>query len=110
MKYEVDILDDENDNFEEEGDNVVIIKVFNKDGKDISENCDIQMYFNKNSLLGLGTELIRLAYHFKETKHIHIEPSEKDMQVQKMGIFLSPGSAKLTVICSENGTIDSFFD
>lgn len=110
MKYEVDILNDENDEFEENADNVVVVKVYNDLGKDITSKANVQLYLSKNALLGLGTELIRLAHNYKETKHVHIEPTEKDMQVQRMGIFLTPDSAEITLICNDNDVIDRYFE
>ena len=68
------------------------------------------MFLSKNAMLGLGRELIRLAHDFKEMKHVHLEPRTKDMQVQRMGIFLSPGSSKLTIVCNDNDVIDKYFE
>ncbi|MBB6716823.1 hypothetical protein [Clostridium gasigenes] len=109
MKYEIDILNDENDEFENNADNVAIVQVHDKEGNDITEKANVQMFLSRNALLGLGTELIRLAHNYSETKHIHIEPAEEDMIVQRMGIFLTPNSTELTILCNDNKVIDDYF-
>lgn len=110
MKYEVDILNDENDEFDKNADNVGIVKVYDNEGNDITSKSNVQIFLSRNALLGLGTELIRLAHNYKETKHVHLEPAEEEMMVQRMGLFLAPDSADLTILCNENRVIDDYFD
>jgi len=109
MIYEIDILNETKDEFENEADNVGIVEVYDKDGNDVSSNTNVQIFLSKNALLGLGTELIRLAHKFSEGSHIHIEPAEEDTMIQRMGIFLSPDSAELTIFCNDNKLIDDYF-
>ena len=77
MKYEIDILNDDNDEFENKADNVGVVQVHDNQGNDITSKANVQIYLSRNALLGLGTELIRLAHNYSETKHIHIEPQKK---------------------------------
>ena len=109
MIYKIDLNNDSNDEFEKNADNTVEIQIFNKAGEDITKDLTVNMYLSKNGLIGLGTELIRLAHHFKEGKHMHLEPSEENRQVQKMGVFLTPESGKLTILCNHNKHIDDYF-
>lgn len=108
MKYIVDIDNDEFDEYENSADNVGIVEVFDKNGNKVSSKTKVQLYLSKNALLGLGTELIRLAYHYKEGKHYHITPAEREMLCQRLGIFLTPESSELIVCCSDNNKIDEY--
>ena len=110
MKYEIDIQNDENDKFENNGDNVGIVQVHDKEENDITSKANVQLFLSRNALLGLGTELIRLAHSYRQTKHIHIEPAQADMMVQRMGIFLTPDSAELTILCNDSKVIDDYFE
>lgn len=110
MKYEIDIQNDENDEFENNADNVGIVQVHDKEGNDITSKANVQIFLSKNALLGLGTELIRLAHSYSDTKHVHIEPAEADNMVQRMGIFLTPDSAELTILCNDSKVIDAYFE
>lgn len=66
MKYEVDINNDDNDVFENKADNVGMLQVFDNEGKEITEQSTVSLSLSKNALLGLGTELIRMAHNYKE--------------------------------------------
>jgi len=113
MKYEIEIFkndDDHLEDFEKDFDNVGEVRVFNENHVEITSDCYVEIFLSKNGLLGLGTELIRLAQNFKETKHFHLERSQKDQKVQKMGIFLSPESAELIICCSQEKKIDDYFE
>lgn len=110
MKYEIDIVDDSDDKFEENADNVAVIKVIDHNGCDMTSVCEVNVFLSKNAMLGLGTELIRLAHNFKEMKHVHLEPCTKEMQVQRMGIFLSPDSSEITIICNDNDVVDNCYE
>jgi hypothetical protein len=109
MEYNIDLVNDNEDKFEEKADNILELKVYDKSGKDISNEVNVNMFFSQNGLLGMGTELIRLAHKFKEGKHMHLEPLEEDMQVQKMGVFLTPKSSEMTILCAEAKVIDDYF-
>ncbi len=109
MKYIIDIDSDENDEFEIKADNVCVVQVTDNLGNDVSNEVKVQLFLNKNALLGLGTELIRLAHKYREGKHFHLEPAEEDNMCQRMGIFLTPNSSKLIIGCSDNHQIDEYF-
>ncbi|MEW9674342.1 hypothetical protein [Ammoniphilus sp. 3BR4] len=96
---------DKEEAFEITGNNIAEVNVIDKNGNDITQNCRVQITLSKNALLGLGTELIRLAHEYKDGKHFHIEPISKGYVVQSMGIMLHPESCELIVGC---GDYDSF--
>lgn len=108
MKYEIELDNDAYDTFEQSADNVAEIKVYTQNRQDITNNAHIEMFLSRNALLGLGTELIRMAHKFREGKHVHLEPVDDDMQVQRMGIFLTPNSSKVMICCSNNKCIDEY--
>jgi hypothetical protein len=109
MIYSIDIKNDEFDEFEKKSDNVAMFKVFDNEGNDITDSSQAIFTLSENALLGLGSELIRLAHNFRESKHVHLEPAEKEMIVQRLGIFLTPDSGRLIIACSELDCIDDYF-
>lgn len=108
MQYLINIDNDEHDEFEVNADNVAVIEVYDKNGNRVSSQTKVQIFLSKNALLGLGTELIRLAHNYVESKHFHIMPADKEMLCQRMGIFLTPGSSELIITCSETKKIDDY--
>ena len=108
MKYEFELDDDSNDFFEETADNVAEIRVFNQDNLEITQTSVVEISLSKNALIGLGTELIRMAYKFKDGKHIHLEPVNSEQQVQRLGIFLKPTSSNTIISCKDSGCIDEY--
>ena len=65
--------------------------IFNTQGDDISDQIRyVTIFLSKNALLGLGTELIRLAHNFEEGKKVRIIPASKEKGAeQSMGIFFN---------------------
>lgn len=110
MIHEVNIDNDKFDEFERYADNVGVLHVLDDKSNNVSSEVKVQLYLNKNALLGLGTELIRLAYNFKEGKHYHVEPADKHNLCQRLGIFLTPDSSELIVCCSEQDIIDDYLE
>ena len=112
MIYEVNINNDlQEENFEKDDDNMGAVIVLDQKGNDISEGCRVQLNLSKNGLLGLGTELIRLAHNFRDGKHAHIRRSiTKDDACQTMGIFLTPKSSELIVVCNQYGKLDDYLE
>ena len=108
MVYKFYIDDDSHDAFEEKADNVGTIKVYNESKEDISKNCTVEFFLSKNGMLGLGTELIRLAYNFEQGRHRHLDPVDDELQVQNMGIFLTPESGELIICCEDGKCIDDY--
>ena len=109
VKYVIDIENDENDEFESKADNVGVLQVFDNVGNDITKQSKVSLFLSENALLGLGTELIRLANNYTEGRHHHIRPADKEMMVQTLGIFLTPDSSELIVGCSDEDVIDEYF-
>ncbi|MBH5317318.1 hypothetical protein I6N90_05765 [Paenibacillus sp. GSMTC-2017] len=82
MKYVIDIANEECDDFEKQANNVGVLQVFDNNGDEITRSSYVSLFLSKNALLGLGTELIRLAHNYKEGKHYHIEPVNNEMMTQ----------------------------
>jgi hypothetical protein len=101
-------ISDEEEEFETAGDNIAQIDVMDKNGNDITKDCRVQVTLSKNALLGLGTELIRLAHKFSDGKHFHIDPISKESVVQSLGIMLHPESCELIVGCGEFKSFDKY--
>lgn len=95
-------ISDEEEEFELAGDNIAQIDVMDKNGNNITKDCRVQITLSKNAMLGLGTELIRLAHKFSDGKHFHIDTISQDSDaVQTLGIMLHPESCELIVGCGE---------
>lgn len=110
MKYEFEIEDDSKDFFENDADNVMEVKVYNEEGADITKDTVVELFMSSNALLGLGTELIRLAHKFREGKHVHLEPVNNEQQIQRMGVFLIPTSGELIICCNNGKCIDEYLE
>lgn len=100
MKYIIDIENGENDEFDKFKDNISIIGVYDSEGNEITKSSRVSFWLTQNALLGLGTELIRLAHNFTGGNHFHIEPDAKD--VETLGIHLTSDSCELIVGCWYN--------
>lgn len=109
MKYEIDLQNIKNDIYDENSDNVATLEIFNNEGKDISKQANAILYLSKNALLGLGTELIRLAHSFEDGKHIHLDSLDEQMIVERLGVFMTPESSDFIICCSNMKDIDSYF-
>ena len=107
-KYIIDLENDENDDFG--FDNVGKISVFNEEGNEISNSSRVMIMLSQNALLGLGTELIRLAKSYREGMHFHIYPSEKGSIVETLGIYLTNDSCEAIINCCEFGQIDEIVE
>lgn len=83
---------DKEESFEEMGDNLALLNVFNQNGIDITQSCSVEITLSNNALLGLGTELIRLAYQYMGGKYSCINPIEKKYVVQSLAAMLPPES------------------
>lgn len=108
MKYEIDITDYSNDLFERESDNVITVVVYDQQQKNISQDSQVMLFLSRNALLGLGTELIRLAHNYREEKHFHLEPATKETLAQRLGVFVRPDSAEMIVVCEDSKCIDEY--
>lgn len=108
-KYIVPLNHCEEEPFEAYSDIVMCINALNDDGEALSHHCRVQIEFSKNALLGLGSELIRLANCFQEGYHTHLFPAEKNLISQKMGVYLTPDSCELIIDCASSQPIESYF-
>jgi len=107
LEHEYGTIED----FEKDDDNVALFRVFDGKGNDVSEQCRyILIWLNTNAMLGLGTELIRLAHNFEEGKTVNIEPVTAKEAKQSMGIFLTPESCELTIECKSFDPIEKYLE
>lgn len=100
------------EDFEIAWDNIATFRVYNRNNEDISKQCRyIELGLSNNAMLGLGTELIRLAHNFEEGKEIHILPaSQENGAQQSMGIFLTPDSCELIIKCEHFEPIEAILE
>jgi len=103
MKYEFEITPPwgQLEDFNANDDNVASFKVFDSQNKEIGgQDTYVTLFCSFNAMLGLGTELIRLAHNFEEGKEIHVTPSSREKGAQEaMGIYLTPVSCELVIKC-----------
>ena len=100
------------EDFEKNDTNVACFQVFDLEGNNISNQIVyVNIWFVEDSLIGFGTELIRLAHNFEEGKEIHIVPkSEKSEAKQTMGVYLSPNSCEFVIKCKSFDPIDKILE
>lgn len=112
VKYEVIIPEEEGiEDFQVTGDNIGLFRVFDLEGNDISGQCGyIIIYMSGNAMLGLGTELIRLAHNFEEGKEVTIEPITENEAKQSMGMYLTPDSCLLTIVAKSFEPIEKYLE
>jgi hypothetical protein len=103
-KFELDYLVDldfDNDYFECHNldfNNIAELKVMEGE-QDISKKCRIIFILSKNGMLGLGTQLLRLAHNFNNVDRCLVTPFEGVNLNCLLGFFLTPNSAILEVGC-----------
>lgn len=92
--------------------NVGLFQVFNKQHQNVSNRVIYVIFFlSKNAMLGLGTELIRLAHNFEEGKEVHVIPASKETGAQQsMGIFLTPDSCEFIIRCEHFEPIETILE
>jgi hypothetical protein len=78
--------------------NVAEMKIL-KDGEDFSNRCTVKFMLSKNALLGLGTQLIRLAHNFDKSNNYFVKPISNEEVDCSLGFFLTPNSANLAIRC-----------
>jgi hypothetical protein len=112
FSYTISEKPEELEDFEKANDNICQFKVFDENSNDISSLCCyIELGLSKNAMLGLGTELIRLANNFEEGKEVHIIPASKEKGAQQaMGIFLTPDSCELVIKCEHFEPIEKILE
>lgn len=100
------------EDFEKNDDNVACFQVFDSGDNNISNQIKyVGLWLIKDSLIGFGTELIRLAHNFEEGKEVYIIPGSEETEAQQsMGIFLSPESCELVIKCESFGPIDTILE
>jgi hypothetical protein len=96
------------EDFEKNDMNVACFQVFDLENNNISDQIRyVGLWFVRNSLIGFGTELIRLAHNYEEGKEIHIIPAREGIEAQQaMGVHLSPTSCELIIKCKSFEPID----
>ncbi len=94
MEFDSDFVESYNIGFN----NVAEMKVL-KEGEDFTRKCTVMLKLSKNALLGLGTQLIRLAHNFDSSNNYFVEPINDGNLSCSIGFFLTPKSASLAVGC-----------
>lgn len=95
LGFDDDYLEEHNIGFN----NVASIKVIN-DGQDISSKCNfVTLMLSKSALMGLGTELLRLAHNFNKERNYYIIPMGNENYNSKLGFYLTQKSSFLSVGC-----------
>ncbi len=100
------------EDFEKNDSNLACFKVLDKQANDISDQIRyITIFLSENAMLGLGTELIRLAHNYEEGKEIHIIPASKEKGAeQSMGVYLTPDSCELIIRCQHFESIEKYLE
>jgi hypothetical protein len=76
---------------------------------EILKNNRVMLSLNKNALIGLGQELIRMAHNnFQDGYHIHVDPCEKGYLSQTMGFHSQPDSVGLIICCADYDPIIAY--
>lgn len=111
-KYEITISENHGviEDYKQARDYIASFKICDENNNDISNRYEFVHFWISNSgMIGLGTELIRLAHNFEEGKEVTIVPSSKQNGAQQsMGVFLTPESCKLIIKCARFETIDYY--
>lgn len=56
-------------------------------------------------------ELIRYAYGFRGYGHFHVDPADKELLAESMGVFLAPQSAPVVFYYEDDETpIDDYLE
>ena len=92
---------DKEESFERTRDNIAHVTVYDSNGNDVTKQSRVQITLSKNALLGLGTELIRLAHQYRNGKHFHIDPISTESAVQSLGLMLHPDSCEFIIGCRD---------
>ncbi|MCT4782081.1 MULTISPECIES: hypothetical protein [Exiguobacterium] len=108
MRYEIDLKNDEDDDYYELADNVGTVEVLDQEEESPHKHPRVMISLSRNAMIGLGTELIRMAHRFEIGRHMHIEPMEEGLVCQSMGVFLTPESSELIIMCGDEKDVDSY--
>lgn len=108
MRYEFDLIDDEHDEFEQLADNVGTVLVLDQNGESARQQPRVMISLSRNAMIGLGTELIRMAHRFEVGRHVHVEPMMEGLVCQRRGVFMTPESSELIIACGDELDVDSY--
>lgn len=75
----------------------------------ISNKCTVVFKFSKNGLIGIGTELIRLAHNYNKDINLSIEPTGNYNILNCYGFLLTSNSSSLTIGCKSLNNV-FFYD
>lgn len=111
-EYVIEMVSDDEkiEKYEENDDNVMTIKIYDENNKEITKGKKVLIFLSRNGFLGFGTELIRYTNHYRSGQHEHLEPAEtQDELIQRLGVYVSPDSAEMIVICEDSKSIDDYY-
>lgn len=110
MIYKVDLEPDFDgiEDYQENNDNILDVRVLDKESGREIKNCYVTLSLSKNGMLGLGKNLIRYTKKFRKYSQCQLDPSiYKDIAVEHMGVWTTPESATIIVRCEpEFGNVD----
>lgn len=94
--------------YEERDQNIARVRVQLPTGEVVADpRYRVELTLSKDAMLGLGTELIRLAVEGGDIKGVyHVHPIERDFASAVLGIFIVPESCELLVAHDDFGTIE----
>ena len=105
MKYIVNLNPewDEIEDFQENDDNIMDVRVYDAKTNEEIKDCYVQLYLSQSGMLGLGKSLIRYAHNFRKSDQTEIDPlTNKKIAVERMGVWVVPESRVLVIRCEQN--------
>ncbi|MBW7474558.1 hypothetical protein K0T92_07355 [Paenibacillus oenotherae] len=100
MDIHVVKLNNRSINVDYDGRNVLRARIYNKEGDEITDGSFVLIEASKEGLIGLGSEIIRMAYEFKNGYHEHISPIRESLYLENMGVFATSDSSEIIISCN----------
>jgi len=95
--------------FEEKRDNTALIYIQNKEGRNTTNQCRVEVRLNKDALLGFGKSLIRYAYEREKIGGpLQMHPIRPKDIMQTLGLVLHPESVEVIIGENLDKTIDAY--
>ncbi len=107
FKFNLEPNFEEGEDYQENDDNILEVKVFDKKTGNEIKDCYVTLFLSKNGMVGMGENLIRYAHDFHEGRHVHLEPAtSEELLVERLGVFATPESIPAIVCCNNFGNVD----
>ena len=102
---------DEAEIFEINDENIANVRVFVPDGDKAKElkgsHFHVILEMSQDGMIGLATELLRMAYNGDEYSFVELMPSSWGFASQCMGIILKADSCRLSISKQDLGKIEN---